>query len=60
MPRIATHGLFALARVFALSCLKSRFYVSLFRFSRVFSILAFSPPPPTSYNHYRIPRFFGI
>ena len=31
MPRIATHGLFVLARVFARSCTKSRFYVSLFR-----------------------------
>lgn len=59
MPRIATHGLFVIARVFAWSCIKSRFYVSLFRSSRVFAILAFSPPP-TSYNHYRIPRFFGI
>ena len=35
MPRIATHGLFALARVFDWSCIKSRFYVSLFRSSRV-------------------------
>lgn len=62
MPRIATHGLFVLARVFAWSCIKSRFYVSIFRSSRVFAILAFSTPPPTptSYNHDRIPRFFGI
>ena len=35
MPRIATHGLFVLARVFALSCIESRFYVPLFRSSRV-------------------------
>ena len=35
MPRIVTHGLFVLARVFDLSCIKSRFYVSLFRSSRV-------------------------
>ena len=35
MPRIATRGLFVLARVFAWSCIKSRFYVSLFRSSRV-------------------------
>lgn len=60
MPIIATRGLFVLARVFAWLCIKSRFYVSLFRSSRVFATLAFSTPPPTSYNHYRIPRFFGI
>ena len=40
MPRIATHGLFVLARVFAWSCIKSRFYVSLFRSSRVILLAA--------------------
>ena len=43
--RIATHGLFVLARVFACYCIKSRFYVSLFRSSRVIllgTLLSFS------------------
>ena len=35
MPRIATYGLFALASVFDWSCIKSRFYVHPFRYSRV-------------------------